>query len=292
MTKRLPMPASTLPPRMTCPHAGVEWLIRLPSRRCPQPGRTLGTRPGIKPSLGQGPRPDSDARAKGQGKTGPALLLALVAALGGTVSAALAGETMFKYVDENGKVHYALTAPEGGSYRLEWRRTARKVVRNRPAPTARTKDLTGASPSSAVQRRRADYEALIAAAAQREGLEVGLVHAVIRAESAYDPQAVSRAGAQGLMQLMPATAARFGVTDTFDPAENIRGGTAYLKFLLKLFEDDLDLALAGYNAGEGAVLQHGRRIPPYPETQSYVLKVRQYLAAEDHGDHGTVTAAR
>lgn len=107
------------------------------------------------------------------------------------------------------------------------------------------------------------------------GVPAPLVHAVISVESAFNPNARSHAGAQGLMQLMPFTAKRFGVEDSFDPIENIRGGTIYLKFLLEKF-NDVELALAGYNAGENAVVRHGYQIPPYKETQNYVPRVMAY----------------
>src|SRR5277367_5109604 len=98
-----------------------------------------------------------------------------------------------------------------------------------------------------------------------------LVHSVIEVESNYNPYAVSPKGAQGLMQLMPATARRFGVTNSFDAKQNIEGGVRYLKFLQETFQDDR-LAIAAYNAGEGAVTKY-RDVPPYPETKSYVDKV-------------------
>ncbi len=112
--------------------------------------------------------------------------------------------------------------------------------------------------------------------AQRYRLPKSLVHAVITAESAYDPRAVSRAGAVGLMQLMPATAKRYGVKNRLNPRENIYGGTRYLRDLLIMFDNNLLLALAAYNAGENAVKNHGNRIPPYKETQTYVRKVINY----------------
>lgn len=123
----------------------------------------------------------------------------------------------------------------------------------------------------------------VAAAAREFGVEEAIVRAVMHAESAFNPNAVSRAGAQGLMQLMPATAARFGVTDAFDPAQNIRGGVRYLAWLLKRFNGDLTLAAAGYNAGEGAVDRHGG-VPPYRETQTYVQRVG-VLAERYRGSH-------
>jgi soluble lytic murein transglycosylase-like protein len=100
-----------------------------------------------------------------------------------------------------------------------------------------------------------------------------LLHAVISVESGYNARAVSKRGAAGLMQLMPETARRFGVADVFDPADNVRAGAQYLIALLKLFDNDLRLALAAYNAGEGAVIKYGRRIPPYRETAAYVPRV-------------------
>lgn len=116
-------------------------------------------------------------------------------------------------------------------------------------------------------------EDAVRALAPRYGVDPDLVLAVIAAESAFDRTAVSPKGAQGLMQLMPETASRFGVANAFDPEQNLRGGMAYLAWLLDQFRGDLDLALAGYNAGEKAVEQH-RGIPPYDETREYVRRVR------------------
>jgi soluble lytic murein transglycosylase-like protein len=113
--------------------------------------------------------------------------------------------------------------------------------------------------------------------ARQNSLSPGLVHSVIQVESNYNPKAVSPKGAQGLMQLIPSTARRFGVSDAFDPADNIQGGARYLKYLLGLYKGDESLALAAYNAGEGAVSRYGG-VPPYPETQDYVAKVRYRLA--------------
>ena len=118
------------------------------------------------------------------------------------------------------------------------------------------------------------YSGEVKAAAAEFGVEEAVVRAIIHAESAFRPNAVSHAGAQGLMQLIPATAARFGVTDVFEPTQNIRGGVQYLAWLLKRYNGDLTLAAAGYNAGEGAVDRHGG-VPPYDETQRYVQRVGQ-----------------
>jgi hypothetical protein len=124
-----------------------------------------------------------------------------------------------------------------------------------------------------------DVARLVDTIAPSSGLEPQLLLAVISAESGFRAKAVSPKGAQGLMQLMPATARRLGVTDPFDPEQNVRGGARYLNELMRMFNDDLRLALAAYNAGEGAVLRHGRAIPPYPETRQYVTRVMERYTA-------------
>lgn len=123
---------------------------------------------------------------------------------------------------------------------------------------------------SAVPQR---YSPMIADAARAHGVDPRLVAAVVRRESAWNPNAVSHVGAGGLMQLMPATARFLGVNDVFDPRQNIFGGTRYLRELLDTFDGDLDLTLAAYNAGPGAVQKY-KGIPPYRETRAYVKAVR------------------
>jgi len=123
------------------------------------------------------------------------------------------------------------------------------------------------------QQSAARLAPMIQKVAQETSISPRLLHAVISVESGYDSKAVSRKGAQGLMQLMPQTAQRFGVHDALDPAENVRGGALYLKWLLDFFNGDLRLALAGYNAGEVEVVKAGYQIPPFKETRAYVPKV-------------------
>ncbi len=123
---------------------------------------------------------------------------------------------------------------------------------------------------------RGEFDQHISAAAAVFRVSESLIKAVIQVESEFDHLAVSSKGAQGLMQLMPPTARRFGVSNPFDPRQNIFGGTQYLRFLLDVFQGDVSLVLAGYNAGENAVTRY-RGIPPYRETRSYVQKVRSLL---------------
>ncbi len=122
-------------------------------------------------------------------------------------------------------------------------------------------------------RASAVYEPLLLEHSARQSLRPELVRAVIQVESGFNPRARSPKGAMGLMQLMPETAARLGVRDAFDPGENIRGGTAYLRQLLDRYQGDEELALAAYNAGSGAVAKYGQRVPPYRETRDYVKRV-------------------
>ena len=117
------------------------------------------------------------------------------------------------------------------------------------------------------------YDELITQSATRNGIDPNLMVAVMRQESGFNPRARSYKGATGLMQLMPATAARFGVTNIYDVAQNIEGGAKYLRFLLDTFNGDVELTLAGYNAGEHAVMNSGYRVPRYRETQNYVKSI-------------------
>ena len=123
------------------------------------------------------------------------------------------------------------------------------------------------------------FDDLIDEHASRSGVRRDLVRVVIQVESAFNPRALSNKGAMGLMQLMPATARQFGVRNAFDPAENVRGGVAYLRQLLDRYDGDERLALAAYNAGPGAVDKHGQTVPPYKETRSYVSRIKGLAGA-------------
>jgi soluble lytic murein transglycosylase-like protein len=127
-------------------------------------------------------------------------------------------------------------------------------------------------------KRAALYDDLIVAHARDQNIRADLVHAVIRAESAYDPWARSFKGAMGLMQLMPQTARDYGVLNPYDPAENIRAGVRYLRRLLDRYDDNEELALAAYNAGPTTVDRYGQKVPPYRETQTYVAKITKASA--------------
>lgn len=117
---------------------------------------------------------------------------------------------------------------------------------------------------------------------RRNSVDPLLLYAIMHQESTFKPRALSNKGASGLMQLMPGTAARFGVKNIWDPKQNIEGGTRYMRFLLDKFEGNVQLALAGYNAGEGAVMKYGYRIPPYNETQEYVRRIsKRYSLIRD-----------
>jgi soluble lytic murein transglycosylase-like protein len=133
-------------------------------------------------------------------------------------------------------------------------------------------------PSTEPLTEKTPFQKLIRDAAARYNLDPTLIHSVISIESNFDPKAVSRKNARGLMQLMPRTAELMGVKDSFDPAQNIDGGSHYLSDLLKKYGNDLTLALAAYNAGPDSVDKYGRRVPPYLETMKYVQRIAKTYA--------------
>jgi soluble lytic murein transglycosylase-like protein len=174
-------------------------------------------------------------------------------------SSAGAGSKIYFYMDDDGVRHYT-DAPDNNRYRLI-------VLR----PQDRT--ASGDRYDARLLARATQYDAIIENAAKAAAIAPNLVRAVIVVESGFNVRATSKRGAIGLMQLMPATAARFGISDSFDPRQNISAGARYLKFLLDRFGQNMSLALAAYNAGEDAVERNGGQIPPYTETMAYVPRV-------------------
>ena len=157
---------------------------------------------------------------------------------------------IYKFVDSKGVIHFT-DQPKGSRYKL----------------------LSHSQRLESIHPKFKEYKNVIKEVANSTGLEAALLHAIIQAESAYNPTVISPKGAVGLMQLMPDTAQRYGVKDRTNASSNITGGAQYLSYLLTLFDNNIDLALAGYNAGENAVKRYKNTIPPYPETQNYVKKV-------------------
>jgi soluble lytic murein transglycosylase-like protein len=210
---------------------------------------------------------------------------ALLALLG----AGHARADVWGYVDADGKAHVA-TEKLDDRYQLFFRG---RTNADAPAVPIASDGPDDALTRTAIYRRVVNhpnverFAPLIARYAKQNQLDGALVKAVVAAESAFEPQAVSAKGALGLMQVIPETAARYGVTEDrhrtiaqklFDPAINLQVGTRYLRDLLAMFAGDVPLALAAYNAGENTVLRYDRQVPPYPETQEYVRLVQQFQA--------------
>jgi hypothetical protein len=177
---------------------------------------------------------------------------------------------VFRFVDSKGVVHLT-DKPKHSRYKLIYQSGA-SVSPFSSSLENETRNIDKGS-KSPLHRKHKNYKALIQDVATSVRLEPALLHAVIQTESAYNPRAVSPKGAVGLMQLMPATARRFGVRDRTDATSNVYGGARYLRYLLKMFRNNMRLALAAYNAGENAVKRYGNKIPPYRETKNYVAKV-------------------
>jgi soluble lytic murein transglycosylase-like protein len=182
------------------------------------------------------------------------LIAALLAA-----SAAPAHSRIYTYVDADGLRHYT-DVPDDNRYRL-----LHLSLRDRTA--------SGDRYDSMLLAKAGQYDSIIEKAAISASVEPNLLRAVIVVESGFNSRAVSKRGAVGLMQLMPATATRFGVSNLYDPRENVHAGARYLKFLIDRFGQDVRLALAAYNAGEEAVDRNGGQIPPFTETMAYVPRV-------------------
>jgi soluble lytic murein transglycosylase-like protein len=184
---------------------------------------------------------------------------ALFAAIFLVATAAGAHTRIYAYVDGDGVKHFTDT-PDNNRYRL-------LVL----SPNDVTE--SGDHYNEMLLARAAQYDAIIEGAAANAAVEANLLRAVIVVESGFNSRALSRRGAVGLMQVMPATASRFGVADLYNPRENVHAGASYLKFLMDKFGHNVQLVLAAYNAGEEAVVRNGGRIPPFAETMAYVPKV-------------------
>ncbi len=198
-----------------------------------------------------------------------ALRLALLAsaALG---LPSLCSADIYSFRDENGVVHFSNLPHLDKRYKLVYR-----------IPTAPSQRPNAWSPKGPSVVDIARLVPIIDNAAKAHGVDARLIHAVIRAESGYNTAAVSSKGAIGVMQLIPATGQRYGAVNLQDATENIFAGTRYLRDLLNMFNGNVELALAGYNAGENAVIRAGNRIPPYPETIAYVPKVMGFYRSPE-----------
>jgi hypothetical protein len=191
-----------------------------------------------------------------------------------------------------------LGCTSGAEAQVYTRRNERGVIEATNVPDAGDFRLTYPGKGTLIHSRswklrpsyNGSFDRHIAAAAALHGVEVSLVRAIIQVESDFDHLAVSTKGAQGLMQLMPDTARRMGVTNAFDPRQNIFGGVRYLRFLIDMFRGDIALVAAAYNAGENAVTRYGG-VPPYKETRNYVDKVQTLLGLVSPGFAPAVTAA-
>lgn len=182
----------------------------------------------------------------------------------------------YKYVDDRGVVHLTNIPTEPSYQKIDPSRYCKVTRGTNWIKISPTQKLM--VPRVKTMKKNSGYDKLIRLTCKRHGMDQQLVKAVIRAESAFNPGAVSPKGAVGLMQLMPATSKVLGVTDPFDPIENIDGGVRYLKTLLGLFKNSVPLALAAYNAGPEAVQEYGG-IPPYSETQTYVRRVLDFYSS-------------
>jgi len=193
-------------------------------------------------------------------------LLAPAALLGALVGLqpGHAAADIFSYTDDEGVIHFSNKSAGDARYHVYLK-----------SPNQRRPGVIPVMPSDGSVERFSRYDEWIRQAAILYQIPEELIRAVIMCESNYDARAVSPTGAQGLMQLMPETATRMQVRDAFDPRENIFGGTRYLRVLANMFNGDLALTVAGYNAGEGAVVRFAG-IPPYEETQGYVTRVLSY----------------
>jgi soluble lytic murein transglycosylase-like protein len=163
---------------------------------------------------------------------------------------------VYGFVDESGTYHFTNMIPVGKKFRIIISDRIKSII---------TKNINNT-----------DYDTMIALHAANHGVDPLLIKAVMKAESNFNPRALSHKGAQGLMQLMPDTARLMKVDDPFDPDDNIKGGARYLKYLDDIFGGNLELMLAGYNAGPRRVIENKMNVPPYEETKTYIQRVKSY----------------
>lgn len=182
---------------------------------------------------------------------------------------------LYAFVDEAGRSHVSDVRLDSRYELYKKTPPTTDIATSRAVPAPAGVDLPTAVRLAPMKGRKR-YADMIARVAREQKIEPALLHAVVAVESAYNARAKSRKGATGLMQLMPATGKRYGVTDLLNPLENLRAGARYLRDLLALFDNNLRLVIAAYNAGEGAVMRSGNAIPPYPETRAYVPRVMQH----------------
>jgi Transglycosylase SLT domain/Domain of unknown function (DUF4124) len=213
-----------------------------------------------------------------------------------------ANADIYQYTDQDGVIHFSNVGVGNAKNPKKLRKVRsepkhRRHIAHAPAPASPEPDTASLSSTN----EPVDYVAVINNACYRNGVDPKLVHAIVKVESDFNPYALSRKGAMGLMQLMPQTAINMNVHNIFNPHENIDGGVRYLRYLLDRYEGNLSLALAAYNAGETAVKKWGT-VPPYPETQNYVQRILKlyngtgitpqtphYTIFIGYGDDGAVT---
>jgi soluble lytic murein transglycosylase-like protein len=206
----------------------------------------------------------------------PLLFLVIIAAS----AAASPGQTPVRYQVDNFDFANAvqIQSPK------EPAKTTRRLVRLTSMPV--NPSLGGFTTGNS------DVDNFLVESGKRNSVDPLLLYSIMHQESSFKPRAMSNKGARGLMQLMPPTASRFGVTNIWDPKQNIEGGARYMRFLLDLFSGDVRLALAGYNAGEGAVMKYRNQVPPYSETQEYVRRIgKRYSLIRDPQAAVTLTGA-
>lgn len=202
----------------------------------------------------------------------PLKLVSLIAFIMMIGTSSPSSADIWGYVDSQGIAHLSDRQVNEG-YLLFKKEAPRPDIEAFSPPPLFERSLANSAVIQVSAVLRAQFTPLIAQIAREYNLDAALLHAIITVESGYNPMAKSPAGAVGLMQLMPETAARYAVNNIWDPRENLHGGARYLRFLLGLFKNNLDLTLAAYNAGEKAVMQAGNRIPNYAETRAYVPSV-------------------